>query len=107
MVVIFVIIIAPKLLGFSRYGEERMAKDVETLTTLSDQLEKKCQAEAHFRNETLTCQLGTMNEDQILNKVKELQDLKWAKGNVSKPFPNLFVVFTVLFSFHLYPNKYA
>ena len=84
-----------------------MAKDVKTLTNLSEKLEKECQAQAHFENETLPCQLGTMNEDQILNKVKELQDLKWAKGNVSKPFPNLFVVFTVLFSFHLYPIKYA
>ena len=78
-----------------------MAKDVEILKTLSDELEKTCQAQAQFGNETLTCQLGTMNEDQILNKVKGLQDLKWAKGNVSKPFPNLLVVFTVLFSFHL------
>ena len=84
-----------------------MAKDVETLTNLSEELEKKCQVQAQFGNETLTCQLGTMNEDQILNKVKELQDLKWAKGNVSKPFPNLLVVFTVLFSFPLYPIKYA
>ena len=56
-----------------------MAKDVEILKTLSDELEKTCQAQAQFGNETLTCQLGTMNEDQILNKVKELQDLKWAK----------------------------
>ena len=84
-----------------------MAKDVETLTTLSDELEKRCEAQDQFGNKTLTCQLGTMNEDQILNKVKELQDLKWAKGNVSKPFPNLLVVFTVSFSFHLYPNKHA
>ena len=48
-----------------------MAKDVETLTTLSDELEKRCEAQDQFGNKTLTCQLGTMNEDQILNKVKE------------------------------------
>ena len=56
-----------------------MAKDVETLSILSDKLGKECQAQTHFDNEILACQLGTMNEVEILDKVRELQDLKWAK----------------------------
>ena len=56
-----------------------MAKDVETLSMLSDKLGKECQAQAHFGTETSTCQLGTMGEGELLDKVNELQDLKWEK----------------------------
>ena len=41
-----------KIPFFSRYGEEKMAKDVETLTTLSDELEKRCEAQDQFGNKT-------------------------------------------------------
>ena len=55
--------------------------------------------EAYFSMEPSTCQLGVMGEMELLDKVREFQDMKWGKDQTENIYVLVFLlmVFTLIF----------
>ena len=55
--------------------------------------------EAYFSFEPSTCQLGVMDEMELLDKVREFQDMKWGKDQTENIYILVFLlmVFTLIF----------